>query len=316
MPDTFLSTATTNFDKSTVVQILKQTQELLRAGLPFTPKGSVIPATYIKGTNGTFRSFSIFDQAAGGETVITTDADADPFLEDLDMDYVEFTAARALRGIGLTDHAQKLSPFDLKAIAAERTSRSVALYMDGVAKALYAGAGGDLFAGTSNTQTSDVAAGDVITADLLKDAVALLRGQDVKPLSNGLYAFVASPYVIRDLTADSDFINEIRHADPESLLTGEVARYAGASIVDAGSNAIVRADGGTGSIDVHASILIGAGALFAGLGDVEVFMNFGSDKGDPWARRDSITWKAFAGGVVNDLQAQRFLTIESAASLA
>ena len=170
-------------------------------------------------------------------------------------------------------------------------------------------------AARSNTDVAGVDTGDGMTASLLKDAVALLRGMDVAPLANGLYAFVANPYVIRDLQADDEYTEEVKHADPASFLTGQIGNYAGAAIIDAGSRGLVLTGQGTGNIDVSLGTLIGADAAFAALGGLQVIPATGPDKADPLNRRDYYSWKGFLGGVLNDLQNYRFVNVAVATSL-
>ncbi len=317
MPDAYLNTGTTNFDKALVAAILKATQATLRGGLAFTPRGSIIEAKFVPGVgmSGVFRSFAFSDLPEDG-WVTLADTDPDPDVEDLAMDYIEFTAVKFGRTVGVTDNAREHSPHNPFAIAVEKVSRDIATSgVDNVARALYAAATPELFGGTGNTDVAGVAAGDKMTAGLLKDGVAILRSRDVKPLANGLYAFVADPFVIRDLQEDDDYPKEVSYANPAAFLTGQIATYAGAAIIDAGSRGIVAAGAGTGSIDVHKPALIGGDAAFAGLGQVEVIPVTGPDKSDPLNRRDLVSYKGRKGAVLNDLQAARFLTIAVATTL-
>jgi N4-gp56 family major capsid protein len=314
MPDVYTNTGTTNFDKTIVPLIIKQLQENLRAGTKYTPPGSVLPAQLVKGTNATFRSVAIPDLAEDGAVSIE-DGQADPDVEDLGVDYIEFTGTAKARTVGLTDNAQERSPFNLQATAVERVSRDIAVSVDNVARAIYAAETPVLFGGTANTNVAGVAAGDKMTAGLLKDAVAFLRGFDVKPLASGLYAFVAHPFVIRDLQADSAYIEEQKYADPKTFMSGQVGVYAGAAVMDAGSRGIILEGDGTSGIDVYLGTLIGAQAIFAALAGLKVIPVFGPDKADPLGRRDLVSWKGILGGVKNDIGTERFLNIGVATTL-
>ena len=314
MPDSYLTTATTNFDKSTVETILKQVQQNLRGGLEWTPRGSIIPATLVPGSNGTFRSFAYSDLPAGGD-VDLSDGQPDPDVESIEPDYVEFTGTRRGRLVGWTDNAQAKSPHSLGSIGSQKIAFAIAQHIDSFAKGLYKAGGATLFAGTGNAAVGDVASTDTLTASLLKRAVALLRAADVKPLPSGTFALVTGPGPLFDLREDDDFRNEMRDADPSTFLTGEVARYAGCSIIDAGSNGIVFEGQGASSIDVHMPTLIGADALFAGLGQIEVHTVNTPDSGDPLNRRHTAGYKGWFGGEVNDLQAERYLGIAVASTI-
>jgi N4-gp56 family major capsid protein len=312
VPDTYLSTSTTNFDKTVVALILKATQATLRGGLAYTPRGSVIGATLMPGTNGTFRSFGYSDLSEDGAVSIE-DGQPDPDVEDLDLDYVEFTGTAKGRTVGVTDNSQARSPHNLATIAVEKVSRDIAVSVDNVPRALYAAATPDLFGGSA-TAVNQVTANDGITAGLIKDAVAILRDKDVAPLPNGMYALPLSPKVIRDLQADEEYQREVSYAHPEAFLTGQIASFAGAAIINAGSRA-AKANDGSSSATVYRSVLIGADAVFAALGGLHVIPVTGPDKADPLNRRDLYSWKGFLGGILNDVQATRFAVIATGASL-
>ena len=312
--DIYVNTGSTNFDQSVVATVIKTLQASLRAGLVYTPAGSVIPAQLVPGSNGTFRSFGVSDLPEGLEVDLET-GDPDPDIEDLGLDFAEFTGKQVGRVIGIEDTAQDRSPFNLAAVAAEKISRAAHVLLDNVPRNLYLAAGADLYGGSSIDSSGELAAGDLLTAALIKDAVALLRSNDVKPLANGLYALVASPLAIRDLYEDDHFIDEMKMADPSTFLVGQVAKYGGAAIIDAGSRANVLAGAAGDGADIYISTLIGGDAVFAGLGGIKVYAVTGADKADRLNRRDSWGFKAFVGGIINDVQATRFVNIATTTSL-
>jgi N4-gp56 family major capsid protein len=313
--DTYLSTNTTNYGKSTVESILRTVQETLQGGLAYTPAGSVIPAALVPGSSGVFRSFGVSDLPEGG-AVSVEDGQPDPEIEDLAIDFVEMQGHAIGRSIGVTDNAKARSPFNLSAIAVQKVSRDILVTYDGYARDCYKNAPVGIYGGTANSHVGDVAAGDKMTASILKDMVTILRGRDVKPLANGLYAFVASPYLLRDLMADDEYVDEMKFADPSTFLENQVVgRYAGAALINAGSRGLVQAGAGTGSIDVSIGVLIGANALFAALGGLQVIAATGPDKADPLNRRDVYSYKGFAAAILNDVQTERFVTVAVATSL-
>jgi hypothetical protein len=63
------------------------------------------------------------------------------------------------------------------------------------------------------------------------------------------------------------------------------------------------------------STMIGGDAVFAGLGGIKVYAVTGADKADRLNRRDSWGFKAFVGGIINDVQSNRFINIATVASL-
>ena len=156
-----------------------------------------------------------------------------------------------------------------------------------------------------------------MTAGLLKDAVALLRATNVAPLTvNGRYSFVASPLMIRDLQEDTTYREEMQFADPKTFLTGQVGVYAGCSIIDPGSRAIVKGGAGSGSVDVYYGCLIGQAACFAALAGLKVIPVIAPDHSDPLGRRSLFSWRGWLGGVLNTIQTERFINIACVPSLA
>jgi len=312
--DAYFNTGSANFADSITPLVVKQVQATLRGGHPYTPKGSVIPGVLVPGSNGVFRAFAFGDLPEDGAVSIE-DGQPDPTVETLDADFITFTGTAVARSVGATDNAQARSPFALRTVIADKLAADIANQVDLTVSKLYKAATPALFGGTSNSTVGQVAAGDKMTASLLKDAVALLRGMDVPTLANGLYAFVANPYIIRDLQADDDYVEEIGKADPKAFLNGQVAQYAGAAIINAGSRGIVQTGQGTGSVDISIGTLIGADAVFAALGGLRILSATGPDKSDPVDRRDVFSYKGFLGSVLNDLQHYRFVNVAVATSL-
>jgi N4-gp56 family major capsid protein len=327
--DAYLNTGSTNFDKTIVALVLKQVQANLRGGLVWTPKGSVIPAQLVPGSNGTFRSVGYDDLPEDGQ-VDLEHGDADPTVEDLGISFVEFTGKQSGRTVGVEDTARDRSPHNLAAIAAQKIAWDISVAVDNIPRKLYAAAP-SLFGGSGITSAGNITNADKMTAALLKDAVALMRMNNVPTLAGGLYAFVADPFVIRDLTSDDEYIDEMKMADPSTFLTGQVGKYAGCAIINAGSRGNWIADSGSGvdsggdtldsagslssAPDVHYPTLIGADAVFAALGGLKVYTVTTPDHGDPLNRRDLFSWKGFLGGVLNDVESERFITLAVGSTL-
>ena len=114
MPDAYLNTASTNFDKSVVPYVLKSLQMQLRGGLGYLPAGSVLNAPYVGGGyNTTFRAFAVADLPGGGD-VSAEDGQVDADIEDLDEDYITLRAPRgsAVSVTRPTLTSVRPSPFD------------------------------------------------------------------------------------------------------------------------------------------------------------------------------------------------------------
>ena len=124
------------------------------------------------------------------------------------------------------------------------------------------------------TSTATVAAGMILTGDEIKEAVRTLQTNNAKPIteivnpSDGFntspiqaaYIGIISEDTYFDLKKDPDFVRVSEYADPGSRLgVYEVGSLDEVRFVLAGSNANLSAAGGSGSIDVHYTLIMGRG---------------------------------------------------------
>lgn len=300
--DAFLSTLSGQFSDTVVALVLKSVIPTLRAGLGYLPKGSVLPATYVKGTNATFRGVGYADLDPDGAVSIE-DGQPDPDIEEVTLDVLEFTGTELARLVGVTVNAATRSPHDLNAIAAEKVARDFLVQVDQIARKAYwdaAEAGTSTLFNGVESNMDQVVAEDKLTADLVKRAVAILRASDVPTLQGGDYALLCHPFQEKDLRDDEDFVNEMKYADPSTFLTGATARFAGAQIVPT-SRAIVDPTSGVSSADVYVATLIGAGSIFMGdVSTMEIHVTPPGGHEDPLHRTSLFAWKCLLGAVLND----------------
>ena len=205
--DTLTLTTTTNFDHGLVVLIQKVLEERLRAPLPHLMAGNFIPATFVKGTNGTMRFRNIPDIALPTDAVLASPSagtvpwlteGVTPFVNPLAFGFEEFTSSQAGYPIAITDKAIIRDPIDLIAEAVDVVARHAIAVMDGrTAQVILAGTN-VLYGGAGNAATTDVAAGDVLRGQLVKRAVAKLRRTNVPSFGDGYHA-ILDPGVEFDL---------------------------------------------------------------------------------------------------------------------
>ena len=320
---TLLQTDTSNFDKTVVELIQRRIVEELRSGLVHLQ--DALPAKYVAGSNGTMRFIAYRDLSV---VTGTPSAGTPPWLtegvapteEALSITYDEMVAYQAGRLVGISDIALAESPHDLIAVAGDRVAfnarRTIDEYISDVVKA---GTSNTIFAGTSNTQTSDVAAGDVLTAANIKRAVAILAGSNVPRFPDGYYHAIIHPEAVYQLMIDDDaggWMDANKYTDNRPLLAGELGRYAGVRFMESAYAGIQSGDngGGTGSVDVYSTIVYGQDAwAFGDLQTMRVYFNRGADKADPLNQKVSIGWKAMFGATLIDSNGARYVRIESAA---
>jgi len=335
MADVFTSTATTAFDHGLVVLIQKTLEERLRAPLPHLAPGNYIPASFVKGTNGTMRFRNIPDIAVpsaatlatpdnSGPTVPWIKEGTTPFVNPLTFGYEEFSSNQAGYPIGITDRAIIQDPIDLVAEAVNVVARHAMATADGrVAQVLGAGAT-VLYAGANNAVRTDVAAGDVITGALLKRVAAKLRRANVPAFGDGFHA-IQDPGVTLDIQSDDDiggWIDAARYAGAAAIESGLLGKYAGIQFTESAA-AFKAAAGGAGGIDVFSTIIFGPKAYAYGdWGTVELTVTPPGGHSDPLKLSAIVAWKAEFGALLigeganaTNVSASRYCRIESASSL-
>ena len=121
-----------------------------------------------------------------------------------------------------------------------------------------------LYAGTGNTATSGVAAGDDIDGGLIRQAVAKLRSANAVPREGMLYACYIHPEVAHDLRSETGALSfeDIRkYTDPNvgNILNAVTGVYGGAYVVE--TPRAFTANDGTSSAKVYRTIVAGQQAL-------------------------------------------------------
>lgn len=121
-----------------------------------------------------------------------------------------------------------------------------------------------LYAGTGNTATSGVAAGDDIDGGLIRQAVAKLRSANAVPREGMLYACYMHPEVAHDLRSETGSLSfeDIRkYTDPNvgNILNAVTGVYGGAYVVE--TPRAFTANDGTSSAKVYRTIVAGQQAL-------------------------------------------------------
>lgn len=329
MADALITTATTDFDKALTILVQRTLEEEFRPTLPHVRE--CVPAQFVEGTNGTMRYLRVVDMDVVTGTPTPGVAPwlsegVTPYSEDLDLGYEEFSCTQAGRLLKLTDKAQKRwAHGDLTQIASEKVTRNAAATADKrVADVILAGTN-VMYAGTNNTQTNGVAAGDVVTGALLRKAAATLKVDDIPTFGDQHYHAIISPAVVFDIEGDNatgGWMDANKYAGTMALMTGEIGRYAGIRFSESNS-AGVKAGAGTGSIDVYSTTIFGPGAfVFGDWGTIEVFYTAPGGKGDELHQRSAVGWKGEYGAMIVGEGANatnpvtpRYLRIESASGL-
>lgn len=176
-----------------------------------------------------------------------------------------------------------------------------------------------IFSGTSNTQTSHVAAGDVITLANIITAVETLKagkarymttfvdpttGYNTTPLPP-TYIGIVHVYTTKTIRAMTGFVPVEKYATGATRMEGEIGSLEGVRFVETVNGKVFTA-GGTSSIDVYGTIIMGKYAFattrIAGKALVNIVKPLGSaGTADPLEQRETSGWKAtFVAKILND----------------
>jgi N4-gp56 family major capsid protein len=325
-----LTTATTNFAQTVTALVRKQIDENLRNRAVYLMAGAPVLGKIIPGTN-LIRHIAYSDLSvttnngvvAAGTPPWTTEA-VTPTPEALAIYYEEYGASQAVRIVEISDIALEESPHELMAVAAERVGVNAALTIDlWCAGVLHAGAaaGRVLFSGAATSRATLVAT-DVLAALDVRKAATILKAANVPPFADGMYRAFIHPHISHDLQAQTSaggWLDVARYASPESILMGEIGRFAGVRFVETNVGTLVEADGGAGNVDAYSTYVCGPESFaFGDLQSIRAYMvPPGGDHGDIAAQRADVAWKAMFGAklLTNTGSGLRYVRIESASSV-
>lgn len=157
---------------------------------------------------------------------------------------------------------------------------------------------------------ANIASGMVINAAEIKKAVRTLKGNNAKKITSQIdpatgfntspiraaYIGIVSHNTEYDLKNDPEFVPVSEYANPSSAMEGEIGALDEVRFVSATSNAKVFSAAGAGSIDVHATIILGKEAYgitrISGHASEVIVKPLGSSgTADPLNQRSTMGWK-------------------------
>ena len=161
---------------------------------------------------------------------------------------------------------------------------------------------------------------DVLNGKEVRKAKKRLKKANIKPFSDGCYHMIIDAdqeYDFKEDTTGNGFIEVMKYAKPENMLTGEIGKYDGVRIRVSSNIETVK---NTNSVDVHKGIMYGRHAygvpeITKGKGKASIIVKPLGSSGteDPLNQRSTIGWKAFFTSVrLNELAICRVETGASA----
>lgn len=210
--------------------------------------------------NGASVTFQIYNELAQITGALTEGSDVTAVV--MGDSQVTVTLAEYGNAVTTTAKARGTSFLNLDADAANLIGYNMANSMDKLVQTTLV-AGSNVAYGGDATATGELAAGDVITAPLIRKAVAALRGDSAPTFSGGYYVGFIHPDVSFDLRAATAVTDVIQHQirqDGGGVRMGSIGQFGGVDFIetpriDHGTN------DGASNVDGYNTVICGKQAL-------------------------------------------------------
>jgi N4-gp56 family major capsid protein len=134
-----------------------------------------------------------------------------------------------------------------------------------------------------------------ITTAMIRKWVKILRGRNVKPLEDNLYALIVHSDTEMAVQADTTWQNAYFYTDPENPLSGIFGKYGGCKMIR--DNNIYTSANGSSGATLYYNVLLGKGALAITEldGGIKTFMKESGpqDTSNPANEFITFSWKVF-----------------------
>ena len=207
--------------------------------------------------------FSLYQDLAAATNTLTETVDPDAVAIS-DVNTVTVTLAEYGNTVLNTRKLGEFAFSDVDPAIANIVAYNMADSIDKVVVNTLIGGTNVIYAGTGNTATSGVAAGDDIKGSHIRKAVAKLRAANAVPREGMLYAVYMHPEVAHDLRAETGqgaFEDIRKYTDPNvgNILNAVTGVYHGSYVVE--TPRAYSATDGTSSARVYRTIVAGQQAL-------------------------------------------------------
>jgi len=251
------------------------------------------------------------DWSAAQLTEGTTPSEVGFNLTNVEVTLLQYGSHAILSDVVLTD-----SPVPAIQEAAVELGRDLANKVDAVIQDTVDAGTNVIYVG--QTSRAAITASDTMNAIDLAKSVNLLKANDAPTFDGGSYVTIMHPHVYHDLQIESGtgtFIDVNKYSEPENIMNGEIWMLYGTRIVIS-SNVQFYADGGSGTVDVYPTYVVGRNAYGVVMSGwlqtfVEGLWSAGTD--DPLHQRSTVAVKARIGTGI--LKNEALYRIEAASSL-
>ena len=218
----------------------------------------------VKSTNqshaGASVQFNIYSDLSQATSALTEASDVTAVA--LGDSTVTVTLAEYGNAVTTTAKLRGTSFLNVDADAANIIGYNMANSLDNIVHGILV-AGSNVLYGGDATATGELAAGDIITADLIRQSVANLRSASAPAFDGNVYVGFIHPdvsYDLRKATAVTDVIQHQIRQDAGAVRTGSIGTFGGVDFIetprlDIGTNA------GASNVDEYETIICGKQAM-------------------------------------------------------
>lgn len=218
----------------------------------------------VKSTNqshpGSAVQFNIYNDLAQATSALTETSDVTAVA--LGDSTVTVTLAEYGNAVTTTAKLRGTSFLNVDADAANIIGYNMANSIDKVVLGVLVGGTNVLYGGDA-TATAELAAGDTITASLIRKSVANLRSDSAPTMDGGVYVGFIHPDVSFDLredTAVTDIIQYQIRQDGAGVRMGSIGTFGGVDFIET-PRIDFTADGGATTVDAYNTVICGKQAL-------------------------------------------------------
>ena len=218
----------------------------------------------VKSTNqshpGSAVQFNIYNDLAQATSALTETSDVTAVA--LGDSTVTVTLAEYGNAVTTTAKLRGTSFLNVDADAANIIGYNMANSIDKIVQGVLVG-GSNVAYGGDATSTATLAAEDTITASLIRQAVAALRGDSAPTMEGGVYVGFIHPdvsYDLREDTAVTDVIQYQIRQDGSGVRMGSIGTFGGVDFIET-PRIDFTADGGATTVDAYNTVICGKQAL-------------------------------------------------------
>ena len=218
----------------------------------------------VKTTNQSHAGASVKFTTYADATAITSAISETSDLTPVTMSDSQITVTLAEYGntMQTTAKARGTSFLNIDADAANIIGYNMGDSLDQIVHAVLK-AGTNVLYGGDATATGELAAGDIITAGLLRKVVANLRTASAPAFNGNVYVGFIHPdvsYDLRAATAVTDVIQHQIRQDAGAVRTGSIGTFGGIDFIET-PRITLTADAGASNVDEYKTVVVGKQAL-------------------------------------------------------